>query len=125
MHQLRRDLRLQLIVAGPLTDPGDPNDPTVIVRFDRWRLGGERTPRLALHVHGDDAARARAHEIAQALSEVSRIEPPMSLAELSDQIEEIASSLGLKGYAGELRCAADPLRTAIDCSIYATSESDS
>ena len=96
-------------------------DDTIILRVERWAVRGEKSPRLALHVHGGKEAFAVKDKIANAFRALvadAVTGPRLDLAELDTEVRRIGERLGLTGYAGECKCRLDPLRTTIDASVY-------
>jgi hypothetical protein len=107
-------------MVGALRDPAErATDPTLIVRFTDWYVAGESMSRLALHVHGDDAARTHADRIVEAIGGLRDRKDPLSLDELDDEVRAIADSLGLTGRASSARCTPDPLETVVDTTFFA------
>ncbi len=75
--------------------------------------------RLALHVHGDDAARAHEDALVSAIAGLQDGGIPLSLEDLNARIKAIAGEYGLTGYASNAKCISDPLDTIVDVSLYA------
>jgi hypothetical protein len=102
-----------------MTDPETPPvDPTLIARFENWHIEGDTIPKLALHLHGDEAARAQADELVRQISNLNA-SVRLTLDQLDQRVREISESLGLSGYAVDpARCVYDPLHTVVDVSVF-------
>lgn len=74
--------------------------------------------RLALHLHGDDAARVKVHQIIEGVGRLADRRDPLDLAALNVEIRSIARSLGLMGYAANAKCVANPLTAIVDTSFF-------
>jgi hypothetical protein len=105
-------------MAAALEDVADPTDPTLIFVHEWWPVGGDPIPKLGLHLHGDDAARAESAYLLEAIESLRNPDEPLTLPELDSRMRSIAEARGLKAIGTKTRCAADPLEVAIDLSVW-------
>lgn len=99
--------------------------PSLMVRHETWPVGGDSIPKLSLHVHGDDDARAHASELAEAVESLRAHDTPLTLAALDKAVRGVAARFGLTGVATKARCMEDPLETVVDVSFYSSREETS
>jgi hypothetical protein len=90
----------------------------LIAIFEWWPVGGEKIPKLGLHLHGDEAARSLANELTTAIQSLHDPAQALSLPELDARMQGIAADLGLDASVTKTRCASDLLEEAADLSVW-------
>lgn len=98
-------------------------DPTLMVRFTPWRVAGESMARLALHVHGDEPARAHREEVVREVSRLADREP-LTMERLEAALSQFVGQFGLRARVTNARCVSDPLETIVDVSVYSASSGE-